>query len=287
MPFDTPYQQMLHLLSARGLGWFGSQIESLPTDLPPDHPSLPFLAEAARHAPILSALCGTASPLETFLKRRMTAGFLDALVKQVEAGASDATTAQLILTAHGSGLSRPEIRKALRQLSSCPALAPHLRMVFAGRLSDQELRETETLLRQPIPRDQMTEDRVLHYSQQLMLSYGYGACRPQFSTARAYGEIFATCLQMADWARASHSLTCMAQVIYCLCLIDPDTDVAEFVGEIIASQRPDGSFPQRAGHGTMDQDLATATRPTIMAVAALHMAIYRRWRQPPTYPLAA
>ena len=145
----------------------------------------------------------------------------------------------------------------------------------------------EEWLRRPLSAAALTADRADLFGRLVMQIYGFGAQRPKLSTARAYGEIFENCLRIADWALRRKDLTVLARIIYCICLIDPDHDVGPWLSDIVASQRPDGSFPDRTGFGTQDQDFAVAGRSTIAAVAALHMVRYRRWHKPPPDRMAA
>jgi hypothetical protein len=273
MPFDAPYQQMIHLLSSRGLGWFGRQIDTLPCPLPPGHPTIASLAEFAAFAPILAGLRASPSPLETFLRRRLTPEFLKLISTETAAGRGSAATAQVLL-----------VGKALAAGTWPPGYGG---LKQRGYHHENDNGELEALLRRPLPRGEICGETSGRFATLLMEAYAHGACRPHFSSARAFGEIFATCLNISDWALVTDSLPDIARMVYCLCLIDPDFDTGELVARIMSCQRPDGSFPNRVGHDTADQDLATASQPTILAVAALHMALYRRWRQPPHLPLAA
>lgn len=278
MSRDPAYKQLLTLISARSQQWLRNQIELLPLLSTADDPHLSDLADIAVAAHICTGLRGSPAPLQTFIRSRFTPDFTRDFIASLQdrPPAERSGTALLgLLPQAGTGqVSLPGMSLAERLALSSPGDAG----LFA---------EAEAVLRRPIPEERLTEEEIGGYADVLMLCYRFGAERPRFADARTYGDAFATCLRLADWAGQKGKLTPLAQMCYCLCLIDPDHDVAPLLADLIASQRPDGSFPARIGFGTADQDRA-ALRPTLAALAALHMAVHRRWHHPrPSLPLAA
>lgn len=79
MTLDTSYDQMMHILSARGLEWVRRHVDALPDPLPAGHDAVAPLSQAARLAPVCSGLRGSVSPLEIFVRRRLD----DRLVAEV------------------------------------------------------------------------------------------------------------------------------------------------------------------------------------------------------------
>ena len=291
MALDASYRQLMQLLCSRGFDWFRRRIEALPDPVPPDAPDLAALALAGRFAPVCSGLRGSPAPLEAFVRLRLTPDLVGSCIGLVERGMRDPAPVQTLMAAQGLGIGEaaqiPRLHRALAGIAGDRALDLPTRLALGTRPGPALLDQAESLLRSPMTGQMMEDARIDRFARILMQLYGYGALRPRFGDARAYGEIFLNCLRIADWAESRRRLTPLAQMVFALCLIDPDHDVQPMLAEIIASQRPDGSFPTRIGFGTGDQDLAQAALPTIMTLAALHMAIHRRWRQPPHDRLAA
>ncbi|WP_207100619.1 hypothetical protein [Paracoccus shandongensis] len=276
MPHDLAYKQLLTLINARSQQWLRNRIELWPLLSAPGDPHLADLAEITVAAHICSGLRGSPAPLQTFIRSRFTPEFTrDFLDSQPGRGSgSGAAFLRLLPQAELARVHLPEASLIERLALSGPS--------DAGLLA-----EAEAALRSPIPDERLAEEDIDHYAHLLMLCYRFGAERARFANARTYGDAFANCLRFAAWAERKGRLTPLAQMCYCLCLIDPDHDVAPLLADLIASQRPDGSFPARIGFGTADQD-QTAMRPTLAALVALHMAVHRRWHHPrPSLPMAA
>ena len=259
---DPPYRQLLTLIAARSQQWLRNRIDDLPAL---DDAGMQDMGEIALAAHICTGFRGTPAPLQTFIQARLPTDFP---VFSVPAWVG---------SMHGAaGISR-------RSDPACDAF---------GRQEPAEpfkfdLPKAEEMLCSPIREDDISEDIVDTYARVLAACYRFGAERPRFASARTYGEAFSNCLRFADWAQQERRLMPLAQMCFCLCLIDPDHDVAPMLADIITSQRPDGSFPHRIGFGSASQD-GTALRPTLATLVALHTAVHRRWRNTkPPVPLAA
>ena len=279
MPQDFAYKQLLTLIAARSQQWLRHRIELLPHD-GGSGAQIDDLAEIAVAAHVCTGLRGTQAPLQAFIRSRFTPDFTEAFLERLQSG-------RMGHPHRGAALLRclpPETRDRI---------APGQGLDLAWRLALSDapdaalLAEAEAVLRCPVPYERLDDGTVEYHARLLALCYRLGAERPRFSGPRAYGDIFANGLRFAGWAQRKGRLEPLAQMITSLCLIDPDHDVTPLLGDVIASQRPDGSFPARIGFGTADQDGA-ALRPTLATVVALHMAIHRRWRVPrPNVPMAA
>lgn len=281
MPLDATYDQLMRLLSARGLEWFRQRVGDLPDPLPSDHSALPALAAAGRIAPALSGLRGHMSPLEEIVRRRLSFSLVLEASERLLDEAHDDDTAALVLAGYPTGAQEAALwQLAMSALADTPEAALVDRIAAAGRPCRAMLAEVEGIICAPMPSETITEDRIDGFARLVMQLYGFGATRPQFSHARIYGEVFTRLLRLADWAQRRGAVTAMAQTAFCLRLIDPDHDISPLIAEIISCQRPDGSFPCRAGHSTRDQELADGAWPTLMALAALNIAAWRRWRGP-------
>lgn len=276
MSQNPAYKQLLTLINARAQQWLRHQIELMPLKPAPGDPAIGDLAEIAVIANICSALRGSEAPLQSFLRSRLTPEFVATFVDHLHGDADEARGLALFRFLPGDvvpiGLPKGSLADRLA-LSDPPGA--------------DLLAEAEGLLQRPVSADRLSDEMVDSYARVLTLSYRFGAERPRFSRARSYGDAFANCLRFAEWAQRQGRTVPLAQMCFCLCLIDPDYDVATMLAELIASQRPDGSFPVRLGFGTANQD-AAALRPTLSALAALHIAVHRRWNAPrPTLPMAA
>lgn len=279
MPQDFAYKQLLTLIAARAQQWLRNRIDLLPQEEIPDA-QIDDLAEIALAARICTSLRGSDAPLQVFLRSRFGASFTDLFLNRF----------QNIKPGHG--------HRGVAFLCCLPpghrdpiAASGHLSLPARLALSDgsdARLRsEAEAMLRRPVPDERLDDQVVETFVSVLALCYRFGAERPRFASPRTYGDAFANCLRFADWAQRNRRLLPLVQAIHGLCLIDPDHDVTPMLADVIASQRPDGSFPARIGFGTADQDDA-ALRPTLGALVALHMAIHSRWHAPrPTVPMAA
>lgn len=279
MPYDFAYRQLLTLIAARSQQWLRHRIDLMPrTAVPEDQ--IDDLAEMVVAAHVCSGLRGTAAPLQAFVQSRFNAEFTDSFIARFQSDMTDGTCRggallRCLPAGQRDGIALTETRSLADRLAASDAPDPAL------------WAEIETELRRPIPEERLGDSAVESYAGVLTLAYRFGAERPRFASTQTYGDAFANCLRFADWARRKGRLAPLAQMIFCLCLIDPDHDVTPMLAEAISSQRPDGSFPVRIGFGTADQDGA-ALRPTLAVLVALHMAIHRRWRTPrPTMPMAA
>lgn len=258
---DSPaYTQLLSLVAARSQNWLRQQIDCLDCGDASDGDAGTLLAEVAVTAKVCGAFRGTEAPLQVFLRKRLGTG-TDILVSPA------CVVTGLGASAGADGLADRLARSGL----SDPAL----------------LAEAEAFLRRPVAAERLTDRDIDAYFRVLSQCYRFGAKRPRFSSVRTYGDAFANCLRFADWAERRGRLMPLAQMVFGLCLIDPDHDVSAMLSDVIASQRPDGSFPERMGFGTAEGTTA-ALRPTLAALLALHAVIYRRWRNPrPGLQLAA
>lgn len=254
---DSPaYTQLLTLIAARSQSWLRHQIDLLD----PDDPACSLMADIAVTAQVCTGFRGTEAPLQTFLRKRLGTGPTIVL----KPGRSTS------IRAAGQG-PEPLADRLARSGPSDPAL----------------LAEAEAFLRTPIPAERLTDGDIDAYARVLISCYRFGAERPRFARARTYGDAFANCLRFADWAEQKGRLMPLAQMVFCLCLIDPDHDASAMLSDVIASQRPDGSFPPRMGFGTAEGKME-ALQPTLSVLMALHAVVYRRWRNPrPGLSLAA
>lgn len=282
MPLDTTYQQLMRVLSARALEWLRQQIVDLPDPLPADHPALPALAQAARIAPVLSGFRGHMSPLEDIAARRLSAAIVNGAAQRVLTGKPDPLTTDIVMAGGLVAMNEPLWHLACERLAADGSLtlADHIALSVPDRVPP----EAEALLSSPIPDEAVTPARIDDFAMLLMQVYRHGAIRPRFSHARIFGAAFANAMRFADWARRKRQVTAMAQMGFCLRLIDPDHDIGDLTAEVIGSQRPDGSFPVQGGFSTRDQDLSTGTQSTLMVLLMLHMAAFHRWRRPVVQP---
>lgn len=277
MPLDASYDQLMRLLSARGLEWFRQRVMDLPDPLPADHPDIAALALAGRMAPVLSGLRGHVSPLEDIVTRRLGLPLILAASARTLEGDSCPRLAGVVLAGGLLAADQPLWRLAMAALADDMSGAPADRLAAGARADEALVAEAEAVICCHGPVDAAGIDRL---SGVLMQLYAFGAARPQFSHPRIYGTAFARLLRCADWAGREGSIIAMAQTAYCLRLIDADHDIAPLIAEIIANQRPDGSFPAEASHCARDQDLLAGAWPTLMALAALNLAAWKRWRGP-------
>lgn len=279
MSQDFAYKQLLTLITARSQQWLRNRIDLMPQPAVQDA-QIDDLAEIAVAAHICTGLRGTEAPLQVFIRNRFTREFTNLFIARFQGDAAEGEY-------RGGALLQclPSDRRIRITASGILPLADRL---ASSDTPDALLwAEVEETLRRSIPDDMLDDRTIESYAHVLALAYRFGAERPRFASPCAYGDAFANCLRLADWAQRHGKLLPLVQMIFCLCLIDPDHDVMPMLADVIASQRPDGSFPARIGFGTADQDNA-ALRPTLATVVALHMAIHRRWRAPrPNVPMAA
>lgn len=273
------YNQLLSLINARSQHWLRAQIDLLPAIPRPDDAAIDDLAEIAVVARICSGFRGTEAPLQTFVKGRITPEFLESFVAGLPARAATAGTGSALVGLLGLKVP-PEARS-----DATPDLLGRLALCA---LPDADLlAQAGAFLARPVPDERLSEAVLDRHAGVLALCYRFGAERPRFADIRVYGDAYANVVRFTAWAQRNGRLRSLAQMCFSLCLLDPDHDVTELLADIIASQRPDGSFPARIGFGTADQD-RNALRPTLAVLAALHIAIHRRWRQPRSpVPMAA
>lgn len=273
---DSAYAQLLNLIAARGQQWLRNRIELMASG--PE--SLDRLADIAIAAHVCTGLRGAETPLRTFLRSRISDDEFDNLLGRYQNNKLNfANFGDVAFVAASDDFCSSTLASDVQTTAVSPAMT--------GKPKALLPEQAEAFLRQPIPDDRLDEGMIDTYATVLSLAYRFGAERPRFASARSYGDAFANCLRLADWAQRKGKLLPLVQMIFCLCLIDPDHDVREMLADVISSQRPDGSFPARIGFGTADQE-DEALRPTLATVVALHMAIHRCWRTPrPNLRLAA
>lgn len=279
---DGSLEQLMRLLANRGLEWLRQRIMDLPDPCPLDHPDVGALALAARVAPVLSGMLGRISPLEVIVLRRVTPDLLRAGAVRVLDG--DRTTAMRDLVLAGGLVARAD---PLWQLA-CNVLAEDPVLPLAEHLALSEdpdlLTRAEALVTTLPAKWQITSGHVETVTDVVMQLYRHGACRPRLSHPRVFSAIFDHLVALARWSQAARCTVSVARTAYCLRLIDPDHDIKELMTGLIQFQRPDGSFPARAGYASEMQSFAEAVQPTLFVVMTLHMAAYRRWRgRPPVW----
>lgn len=269
MRHEPAYTQLLNLISARSQQWLRGRLEKLAAVDDPDDRDICNLSQIAVAANICSGLRGSPAPLKVAFERQYKPELIDCFLVDYQ---------------------RNSLREGLAGLAGRKTAVPAIDDLDwpAGGLSEDHalFQLVEKVLRQPVPRAQINDAVIVRYGRLLALSYRHGAARPRFASTKTYGEAFANCQRFADWAHRKGHLAPLALMCFCLCLIDPDYDVAPLLADLISSQRPDGSFPLRMGFGTADQ-ADEALEPTIAATIALQMAVHRRWHTPRPIPLAA
>lgn len=281
MPQDPACTQLLTLIGARSQQWLRNQIGRLAqADDGTTAALAEYLPEIACAARVCSELRGSKVPLETFIGGHLTsdmiARFLTAFQDASESSGS---------------CCRAFMRFLPRDLRDRVVLTGRLPLTARLAMTDEPdrhlLQEVEAVLRRPVADEDLDDHIIASFCELLALSYDFGTRRARFSHPRVYGEAFANCLRFADWAQRRARLLPLVQMVYGLCLIDPDFDAMPMLSDVIASQRPDGSFPARIGFGTADQDLA-ALRPTLGTLVALHVVLHGHRHAPtPLVPLAA
>lgn len=279
MPQDFAYKQLLTLIAARAQQWLRNRIDLLPQEEIPDA-QIDELAEIALAAHICTDLRGSEAPLQVFIRNRFSPAFTDLFLNRPQNVKADHQH-------RGVAFLRCLPSSQRDRIAATGNLSLPARLALTDSLDAQLRSEAEAMLRRPVPDEQMNDQVVETCVSVLALCYRFGAERPRFASPRTYGDAFDNCLRFADWAQRNRRLLPLVQAIHGLCLIDPGHDVTPMLADVIASQRPDGSFPARIGFGTADQDDA-ALRPTLGTLVALHVAIHSRWHAPrPTVPMAA
>nr|WP_111298688.1 hypothetical protein [Paracoccus saliphilus] len=275
---DGSLEQLMRLLSNRGLEWLRQKIMDLPDPCPVDHPGLGPLAMAAGCAPVLGGLRGRISPLEVIVLRRFRPLLLRQAAQRVVDG--DRRPAILDLVVAGGLVARTD---PVWQLA-CDTLAEDAEVPLELRLTLSDdpglVSQAEALLTTPPSAWMFTPCHVRRVATLVAALYRHGAARPRLSSARQFSAIFDHLKALAVWAQAAGCTLSVARIAFCLRLVDPDHDIADLVADLIQVQRPDGSFPPRLGFSTCDQTFADGVEATLLVVMALHLATYRRWRGP-------
>ncbi|WP_022706874.1 hypothetical protein [Paracoccus zeaxanthinifaciens] len=251
----------MRLLAERGLEWLRRHIMDLPDPCPADHPALPALAATGRLAPMLSALRGRPSPLESLVGRRLPPDLLRDAALRVTEGARDGTT--LLLMQAGAPDTQPW-RLACDQLASDTGLPLTDRLPFAKH---DLLPKAERLLDRADAETSLT--LMLHL-------WRFGTARPQLSDRWAVTRIHDRLQWLLQDASDRRDTTDLASTLVSLTLIDPGFDPGRHAADLIASQRSDGSFGARLGEGVLNQSLCDGATPTLAAIHALHAMGWRR-----------
>ena len=278
-PLDASYDRLLKMLASRGLEWLRQHVEALPDPLPSQHPAIPHLSTAAWVGEILSGLRGCKSPLQVIVARRLSPEILSRIARRIAESETDPSSdlVQSVFAAQAVLADDPRYQLARQILTDETPDALSDRLAIEHPPAEELLRLAEEFVVAPMPSEALSQAYLERFTMVLMRLYGFGARRPQFSHPRVYGQVFANCLRYAEWARKEQSLIATVQLAFCLRLIDPDHDIAPMLAEVIPYQRPDGSFPARSAYSTECQELDDGVWATLMTVAALHMATYRRW----------
>ncbi|WCR12298.1 hypothetical protein JHW45_08305 [Paracoccus stylophorae] len=274
MSCDASYERLMRLLSARGLEFLRQRIMDLPDPVPTGHDAVEALAQTARLAPVLSGLRGHRSPLEDIVRRRLSGQIIGDAADAVLTGRATGSQRRLVLAGGLVAGDDPLWRMAMLTLAEDGDL-PIADRLAAGTHDPDVLGAAERLVATPVPAEAVNAARIDRFAGVLAQLYRLGAGRPRFADARSYGAAHANAMRFADWARRRKHVTAMAQMAFCLRLIDPGHDLSDLMSEMIGSQRPDGSFPAHAGFSTRDQRLEEAVKPTLVALAALHIVGWR------------
>lgn len=273
---DGSWDQLMRLLSNRGLEWLRQRIMALPDPCPLDHPDIGALALVGQIAPVLSGLRGRISPIEVIVLRRLTPDLVRQGALRVLDGARDDALVRLTLAGGLVAQTDPLWQLACEALADDPALPLPHRLA----LSDDPVLLAQAEAVVTMPPASITPDHVAQVAQLLMQLYHHGARRPRLSHPRAYTLIFDHLRMLATWAQGAGCTGSVARIAFCLRLLDDDHPVADMLSDLIQVQRPDGSFPVRLGFATADQTFADAVQPTVHVAMALHMAAWKRWRGP-------
>lgn len=287
MAFDAPYDHLLRLLANRGLAWLRDRIKALPDPLSAYDPALYPLAMAARLVPVLSGLRGMDSPLREIVAHRLDPALAGRAARLVwQRGADPNRLAPLLAGLRVAGHDQPLWQLAMRHVVHHPPDDLAEQLALSPSPDEALIARAEELLARPFIVKQPDEAHIDLFYRVLTTLYAFGATRPRLQP-KVFGQAFQNCRNFAEWAVRTGHLTSIAQMITCIRLIDPDHDMSELLSEVIACQRPDGSFPAKCGWSDRPQDFGQAIAPTLAVVVALHLLIYRRWRLPAPAPLAA
>ncbi len=123
---DGSWDQLMRLLSNRGLEWLRQRIMALPDPCPLDHPDIGALALVGQIAPVLSGLRGRISPIEVIVLRRLTPDLVRQGALRVLDGARDDALVRLTLAGGLVAQMDPLWQLACEALADDPALPlPH------------------------------------------------------------------------------------------------------------------------------------------------------------------
>ncbi|SCX93524.1 hypothetical protein [Paracoccus tibetensis] len=274
------FDQVMRLQSARATEWLRLRLEELPAPLTPDHPVLPALAEALGVARILSGLAGRPAPAELLLRRNLDAAVLRAASLAVLAGRG--TACEQGIVAHGDSLapSDPLHHLAAAALAADHAVPLHLRLAAAPGTGP--VAEAEAALAAPLPVRVTLPDIAGRARLVAALWLGRSA------TARRRGGIRLHQRLEAEAGMAT-DLGCTETMALCalgLGALGDFVRLRDHAAALCARQAPDGSFTRR-GDGPAEQSLAEGIGPTMAVLAALHLAVLRRWRAPSPAPHSA
>lgn len=267
------FDQMMRLQSARATEWLRLRLEDLPAPLPPDHPAFPVLAEALGMARLLSGLAGRPAPAELLLRRHLDAALLRAASLAVLAGR--ATACDHALVGHGGSLgpSDPLHRLAVAALAADPEAPLHLRLLAdpgAGPVA-----EAEAALAEPLPVRVTLPDIAGRARLAAALWLGRSASARRRGGFRLLQRLEAEAGMAAD-------LGCTKTMALCaigLGALGDFMGLRDHAAALCTRQAGDGSFTRRA-EGPAEQGLAEGIGPTMAVLAALHLAVLRRWRAP-------
>ncbi|MBO9455204.1 hypothetical protein J7376_07830 [Paracoccus sp. R12_1] len=279
MPLDATYQQLMRMLAARGLDWTRQRVMDLPDPLSPNHPAAAQVAQLARLAPVLSGLRGHMSPLEDIAARRLCPVMVREASERGLTGKMTATLRELIAAGELVSGDDPAWQMARLAVVDDPETDLADRLALAVEPMPELMAEAEAAICAQIPQEVICDARISRFARLLMQVYRFGAARPPFADARSFGHAHEKARRFAEWARRKGRVVALAQSLVCLRLLDPDHDMAEDLSEIISSQRPDGSFPEKVGFSTADQDLRTGLEATMIVLITLHLCAYGGWRR--------
>lgn len=269
-------EQLAQLVSARAMDWLQRHILALPEPCGTGHPGLSGLATAARVAPILTGFRGRISPLEVIVRRRVSDDMIRQAARRYLDGARDYATLQLFQAGHFIIPHDPLWQLACRSMVDDGGI-PLARRLSVG--SKESLACVAEIALTRFYRD-LNCDEITAYAQIVVQSFEFGTALPPLSDKRSTTRIYDTLRQMAEWAMQEGCTTSVAWTAFCLRLVNPDHDITKAIAKLMQFQRADGSFPLRLVACDKPQEFAEAAHPTLLALMALHSALYRRWRGP-------
>lgn len=271
---DGSLDQLMRLLSNRGLEWMRQRIMALPDPCPVDHPDLGALAMAGQVAPVLTGFRGRISPLEVIVQRRLTRDLVHQGAMRLLAGGARPDLLRLMLAGGLVARDDPAWQMACLTLAEDPTTPLPARLALSADPGLTALAEDLLTVIPPV----VTRDHVTLVCQTLMQLFQHGAQRPRLSGARAFAAIFRHLTLLAEWAERMGCTASTARLAFCLRLLDGDHPLSDMMCDLIQTQRPDGSFPHRLTFGTTDQAFSDGVEPTLTVAMLLHMAAWKRWR---------